>query len=156
LVSFFTEFRKGKFKYTSKLAEKSKVSRLEELRKIWDTLPDESFSVMEQIASELKILGKIKSTFPDLDRKYAFVIGLDTKYSPKVKLQGLNTGKISDVRIQKKVFENNPFVENQIILCGEFEKKFGGRYDEDKNWIENKEVTIWWLKNYNLLKGDLR
>ncbi len=158
LLSFFQEFRKGKSKYTNKLAEKSKVKRLEELREIWSNLPEEEFSVMEKIANELTILGKIESKFTNLKERYGFVIDLDTRNSPKAKLQSLRNGNIETFKIQKAVFSKNEFSTGQIILLpdGCIEKKQAskptGRFLENgKPEFEKIDKEEYWIKNYSIV-----
>jgi hypothetical protein len=159
-LAFFEEFRKGKNEYASKLSEKSKQKRLIELGNLWQTIPDEPFSVRDQITHEIKILGKIQSVFPNIDRKYAIVLSLNTLYSPKAVLLGLSTGKSSEIKIQQRLFSKNPFDVWDVLKVGEFEKKFGGRFGVDefgeKKWIENKEITVWWMKDWIVKKGDIK
>ena len=158
LLSFFQEFRKGKSKYTNKLAEKSKVKRLEELRQIWNNLPEEEFSTMEQIANELSILGRIETKFTNLKERYGFVVDLDTRNSPKAKLQSLRNGNIETFKIQKAVFSKNEFSTGQIILLpdGCIEKKQAskptGRFLENgKPEFEKIDKEEYWIKNYSIV-----
>ena len=112
---------------------------------------------MEQIAAEVRILGRIQSTF-DIDKKYVFVTNVDTKYTPKITCYCLATGKSMELKVQKKIFEQKQISTNTILFCKEFEKKHGGRFefseDGEKKWVEDPNTVVWWLKNYD--RGDLK
>lgn len=158
LLKFFQEFRKGKSKYTNKLAEKSKVKRLGELQEIWNRLPEEEFSVMEKISNELSILGRIETKFEGLKGRMGFVIDLDTKNSPKAKIQSLKFGNIETFKVARKIFAKKEFCVGQILSLpdGGIDKKQSVRFaGEDENGkpkydpIEGK--YDYWLLDYSIV-----
>jgi hypothetical protein len=158
LLKFFQEFRKGKSKYTNKLAEKSKVKRLGELQEIWNSLPEEEFSVMEKISNELTILGRIETKFDGLKGRMGFVIDLDTKNSPKAKIQSLKFGNIETFKVARKIFAKKEFCVGQILSLpdGGIDKKQSVRFaGEDENGkpkydpIEGK--YDYWLLDYSIV-----
>jgi hypothetical protein len=136
LLLMWQEFRKGKNKYTSKLSEKSKKSRLIELRKYWESLEDKPLSVTEQIEAELSITGRIKSTFPTLDKRYAYVVeSKEGKNSFRVTLQGLASGKRTDMYIRKKLLAEKDLSESSIICVTNHSKN---TYNEKEyRWIDS-------------------
>jgi hypothetical protein len=115
LLSMFNEFRKGKNKYASKLAEKSKAKRIEMLKIFWEETKNESFSVMEQIANEVGILGRIETKFKDLQKTIGFVIDMDITNSPKIMVQSLRLGNVEQFKIQKKKFAEKEFQIGQLL-----------------------------------------
>jgi len=154
LSIFFEEFTKGKNKYKHTLSEKSKVKRLEELEKIWKELPDEKLSIKDQIDAEIKILGRIQSKFDGLNKRYAYVLGTNTKYSPRLQLYGLSSGTQVEVKIQKRFYDISPIVDGDIILTKRFEKKpsvkmIDGKFEEIPNNF------TWWLQSYRIINNPL-
>lgn len=150
LLTFFLEFTSGKSKYKSTLSQKSKDKRLEELRKLWESLPEETLSVKEQIDAELAILGRIDSHF-DINPRFAYVIGISTKYSPRLQLYSLGTGSQVEVKIQKRFFDVSPIKEGDVIYTQSFEKKpavkfVDGNFEEDLS-----KPMVYWLTAYKIV-----
>jgi hypothetical protein len=158
LLDFFIEFKKGKSKYTNKLAEKSKNKRKIELREIYQSIPDKEFSVMEKIANEICILGKIETKFENLKDRLGFVVELDTKNSPKAKIQSLKLGNIETFKISRKIFGKNEFCVGQILKLpnGSIGKKQAVKFaGEDENGKAKYETIPdrydYWLNFYEII-----
>jgi len=159
LISIFQEFRKGKSKYTNKLSEKSKEKRLLELREIYKLLPEEEFSVMEKIANEITILGRIESKFENLKKRIGFVVDLDTKNSPKAKIQSLRMGNVETFKVSRKIFSKNEFCVGQLLYLpdGGIEKKQSVRFvgtDEDTGKPKYEPIEgkfDYWLLGYDII-----
>ena len=153
LLTFFIEFTCGKFKYKSTLSEKSKQIRLEKLHDFWNSVADESLSIKEQIDAELKILGRIESKF-NVSARYAYVLDVSTKYSPRLNLYSLGTGSQAVIKIQKKIFNVSPIKVGDVILASEngFEKKPAmkcvgeGLFEEDFS-----KPPVYWLMKYRVV-----
>jgi hypothetical protein len=108
-------------------------------------------SVKEQLDSELRILGRISSSF-GIDKRYAYVLGISTKFSPRLQLYSLGTGSQAEVKIQKKFFEVSPIEEGDIIYTAEFEKKpavkfVDGHFEEDPT-----KPAVFWLTRYRVVR----
>jgi len=155
LLTFFQEFaRIYKPDQTQKTIDK-KTAILQEL---WDTTPNKSFSIQEQILNELDLLGFIQSTW---DRpNVLFVMDLDTTYSPKLTAYSLKTGKVATLKIQKYVYDSvtkadekgaqRPMQAGDFILYKYIEKKPAVRYDNGE-FIEIPDQWTFWIKDYDLL-----
>jgi DNA polymerase-3 subunit alpha len=154
-LTFFDEFTKGKNKYKSSLSEKSKTSRILELRKFWDTLSDDKLSIREQVRAEIKILGRIQSSFPNTNKRYAFVIGVNTKFSPRLQLFSLASGTMIEVKIQKRLFEPNPIEEGMIIYCSSFEKKAAVKYVDGQFQEDLSKPPVWWVTSYRIVTENI-
>jgi DNA polymerase III alpha subunit len=155
LLLMWKEFRTGKSKFNSKLTEKTQIKRIEELMNIWNNLPEEKLSVMEQIAAEVKVLGRIQSVFPDLSRRFRFVNSVDTKYSPKLNVHCLTTGTQMDLKINKDLFERNPIQPNTIIYVDEFKEKNAKKCVIDeitgkKSFPDDlSKPKVWWIERFS-------
>lgn len=159
LLKFFEEFRKGKSKYTNKLAEKSKIKRIEELRVIWDNLPEEDFSIMEQISNEILVFGRVETKFENIKKRVGLVLDLDTKNSPKLKMQSLRMGNVETFKVSRKIFSKNEFCVGQLLYLpdGAIEKKQSVRFagtDEDTGKPKYEPIEgkfDYWLLGYDII-----
>lgn len=159
LLKFFEEFRKGKSKYTNKLAEKSKTKRIEELSVIWNNLPEEEFSIMEQISNEILVFGRVETKFGNIKKRVGLVLDLDTKNSPKLKMQSLRMGNIETFKVSRKIFSRNEFCVGQLLYLpdGAIEKKQSVRFvgtDEDTGKPKYEPIEgkfDYWLLGYDII-----
>jgi len=118
------------------------------LSNIEKRIQNECIPLTEQILFEIDIVGYISSIY-DVDKRYCLVTDVNTKYSPKVKLYSLGTGKEVECKINKNLFNSEPFKKGQIIKCGRFFEKNRQRKTET-GWEEISEKD-WWLSNYELI-----
>ncbi|MFZ2992564.1 MAG: PHP domain-containing protein [Microgenomates group bacterium] len=154
LLTIWNEFQTGKFRYSKKLTEKSKEKRLVELYKLEAETPDEMISFSEQIAADLEIIGKISRVYPEVDKSICHVHDINDgqgKYAPRMSIRSLKTGKIVSVKMAKKMYENKPVSENNIIMVYEFEKKHAVKYNNG-NYIEQPEF-VYWIRNFEIVKN---
>jgi hypothetical protein len=147
LLNIYEEFTKGKSRYKKTLSAKSKETRLQTLKNICNNLPNLRVDFYNQIANELDMLGHIQTLYPFVDKRYLYIMKLDLKWSPRIESYCLNNGKQATLKIQKKIYEFNPFGASEIIFCNEFEKKPAVKYI-DGNYIEDPNTFQWWIKNY--------
>lgn len=119
------------------------------LRNIIKRIPDENIPLNEQIAFEMEVVGYLSMTY-DVDKRYCYVTDLDTKYSPRVTLYSLGSGKEVVCKINKEVFKATPFKKNQILKCNRFFEKYKQRKTE-KGW-ERTEEKEWWLGDYEIVE----
>lgn len=148
LLTLWKEFKEGKNKYSKNYAEKTKVKRIEELKKIEKELPNEKIPLYEQIMYEYELLGYPISTY-DVPKQYSIVLELDKKYTPKVLLYNLNTGKIATVKVVQKLFNQNKFEVGDVLYITKFIKKPQVKY-EDGQYIEIKGEFDWWIEKYEI------
>ena len=147
LLIFYNEFKSGKNRYNSKLKEKTKNIRKDALQKIWEEIPNNDLAIREIIWDETEILGEPITTFP-LDGRWAVVLTLDDKWSPKLKLYFLKTGKIGETKVSKKEYKEKPISEGDFIFCSSFEKKPRWKKLDDGSFEPIPNTEEWWVKNY--------
>jgi len=150
---FFEEFTNGKNRYKKTLTDKSKVKRLEELRLSYDFQDEKSFTIFEQINNEIEVAGNIRTKF-DVDKRYAVVKKIDTKYTPKIELYPLSTGTCQVVKVSKKIFDSHPFTEGDILLCKSFKKKNSMRKNENGEWEQVPDKIDWWMETYFITEKE--
>ena len=84
-------------------------------------LPDEKMSIHEQISSEMEILGNIHIAYPEINKRYVYVMSVDKRFAPRAEMYCLATGKRQSIKVYRKTYENKPF--------------FGGR---SKNLVDGR------------------
>lgn len=106
-----------------------------------------------EIASyEYDCLGYVNQTC-DPVKSEAVVLGVDTKYSPKIQIYSLKTGLISTLKISKKYFETNELHCGDLIKNLSGVKKIKTRKDPISNkWVEDENGDKeYWLKKYSIV-----
>ncbi|MFA5558668.1 MAG: DNA polymerase III subunit alpha, partial [Methanofastidiosum sp.] len=131
LLKIYEEFTKGKSRYDKKHKDATKTKRIEVLKQIEKDLPDEKMSLVEQMNFENDILGYIQVTF-DVDKKYIYVMEVETRYAPRLTCYCLANGKIATLKIQKKLFENNPLKKGDIIFINNWKSQPQKKYENGK------------------------
>lgn len=111
-------------------------------------IPNENIPLTEQILFEADTVGYISAVY-DVDKNYCLVTDVNTKYSPRVTLYSLGTGKEVGCKINKAMFNQTPFKRGQLIKCGRFYEKFKQRKTE--NGWEQTDEKEWWLESYELI-----
>ena len=115
-------------------------------------IPNEIVPITEQVLFEVDVVGYISMIY-DVDKNYCLVTDVNTKYSPRVTLYSLGTGKEVGCKINKAMFNQAPFKKGQLIKCGRFYEKFKQRKTE--NGWEQTDIKEWWLESYELIE-DLK
>ncbi len=114
-IEIYNEFTDGKERYKKDHTEKTKIKRLEELKKMEESLPNIELNIKEKIKIETGYLGVPISTEPKLNSNYYCVITFKTyksKNRPYVTLYQLNTGEY----IKTKVVNSNFFSKSSFDL----------------------------------------
>lgn len=111
-------------------------------------IPNEIVPITEQVLFEADVVGYISMVY-DVDKRYCLVTDVDTKYSPRVTLYSLGSGKETVCKINKITFNETPFKRGQLIKCGRFYQK--DRQRKTENGWESTGEKDWWLANYELV-----
>jgi len=105
-------------------------------------------------------LDRIDTKFASLKERLGFVIDLDTKNSPKVRIQSLRLGNIETFKVSKKIFRNKEFCVGQILKLpdGAIDKKQSVRYaGEDENGKPKYDPIEgrydFWLLDYSVVNN---
>ena len=142
-------------KYSSKETPKlyMDIDSISMINEMSDIIPNESFSIQEQVSFEMETLGYISMTY-DVDKRICYVIDIDTKYSPKITLYSLKNGNQIVCKINKNVFKKSPLKKGNLINAVKFEKRFK-QHMTATGWERSNELE-WWLDAYYItaLEGD--
>jgi DNA polymerase III alpha subunit len=148
LLEIFKLFQSGDTKYQSTYAEKTKIKRIENLKNATKNLADENLSLEEQIKFDISLVGYLQSTY-DVDKRYAYVQEADTKYAPRLNLYCLQNGKLSSIKVKKRIFNKKPIKAGDVIYCKKFSQEASKKMVEGE-WVSDGTMT-WWLNEYEIV-----
>jgi len=132
------------------------------LTEIWKYLPNESINLQNTIVNRKGILGYVDYKDKELDRRYSFITDINLKYTPVVQAYCLKNGITCRCKISKKIWNNQPLQNNQIIYIHSMEHKFGykkvgekiDKKGNTKPLFETDETKMeWWIKGYSIIEN---
>lgn len=129
------------------------------LNDIWSYIPNKSIKTSENILNRKEIYGYIDYTNDKLDKRFAMITDVNTKYTPVVDTYCLNNGATCKCKVSKKLFKNDELKVNDIIYIHKMEKKFAqvpdGQDAKGKTKFKVDESrSIWWITQYNKINID--
>lgn len=96
---------------------------------------------LDIIRYECELLGSPMTLLPDSTGDYA-VLEVDTKYSPKVRMMSLKTGKVGMLKVLKKTFSDQPLSAGMLIHLDAWKQKEAwGKPGVMENWMEKYTVV---------------
>jgi len=126
-----------------------------------EKLPNKDISFKESLLTELDYLGYIDYKNDKIEKRYALITDVNTKYTPIVNTYCLNNGSTCKCKINKKLWNNDGELnKNDVIYIHSMEKKFGWKkvgekidkkgnvkpvFEVDANKIE------WHITNYSVI-----
>ncbi|MGD1416539.1 PHP domain-containing protein [Bacillus stercoris] len=136
---------KQPLKYDMTHIEKTKAVRLENLRRYEKAVrenPPRKIELYEQIAFEKQNLGYAYSTWEEVDGALALVIDINKKYTPKITLYQIKTGREYVVKVKKSLFwkyDDPMLYVGDIIKVLEVTEEDGWK-NENGKWKRNPAV----------------
>lgn len=124
-------------------------ARLKALRQLEGELPDEAVSPHEQLRFEIAHCGTPISTFAELRDEYA-VLDVDDRYSPKVRLCSVATGRTGVMKLKKALFKQQPLEPGSILKLLSWERRPSYRFVDGKP-RPNRGITELWITKYQLI-----
>lgn len=163
LLYLYDQFYNGPHCFKTTLVPASQQKKLNELIAIetgnragvdgflsgmFDTKPNEDTALIDKddpldvVRYECELLGTPMTILPSSYKGCYAVIEVDTKYSPKIRLQSLTTGNVGMMKILKKTFQQNPLKPGMIIRLNRWRPKEAyGRPGVMENWIDAYTVV---------------
>ncbi len=117
------------------------------LEEIFNKLQNIDYTISEKISFQLEYLGYITYKNEDIPKEYVYIESIDTKYTPKIKIYCLNTGKSADVKIDKKFYNKNK-VEKGDIICILSIKSEAKWIKDGDNFMQSTTEKEWKIHNY--------
>ena len=155
-----TQINKEKYVWLNEIFEQYTTKETAKLFKFDNTLPmlkymesvipDEDIDIVDKVKSHLEYTGSCDVVDQTRDKQF-IVLDVDVKYTPKVQLYSLSTGKTQWVKISKNVYKNNVLKLYDLIYLHEWSTKPKRKKVDDK-WVKLDENEIWFDKYWKV--GD--
>jgi DNA polymerase-3 subunit alpha len=122
------------------------------LREFSKMIPDTEIPLRTRLEAEAEFMGYISYANPKL-KSTGFVLGINTKYTPRVQLYMLDTGKIITVKVSKQVYQKQPFDIGNIIRFITEDRPRNVLIDG--KWTKDYSQTETWISKYIIKHTDL-
>ena len=115
------------------------------LRELEPMLQNEDIPISEKLDAEREYLGYCSYTSPSL-KGYGLVVDINSKYSPKITVYKLDTSETVTYKLQKALYQKNPFDKGQVIKF--FAENRPKSKLVDGKWIKDPTQSEPWITNY--------
>lgn len=96
---------------------------------------------LDIVRYECELIGQPMTILPGVYRGDYAVLDVDTKYSPKIRLQSLTTGNVGMMKVLKGTFQKDPLKAGQLIHLDKWQQKQAyGRPGVIENWIDKYTI----------------
>ena len=106
---------------------------------------DKDIPLTEQLKTQAEFLGYLDYVNPNI-KNTGYVINVDTKYSPKITLYCLDTGKTIIYKVSKKDYNTRPIIKDSIIKL-QSQLRYKTKMINGE-WVKSKDETEPWIINY--------
>ena len=152
--------RKYSNKETEKLFKEVDVDRL--VSDLCMRIPDKDIPIQTKLEAELSYLGYCSTVIPFLS-SHAFVLSVDTKYTPKITVYRIGTGETITYKVSKKIYKG--LTEGEVIAIFTTEnkmgvKKVGETFDKKTGKMKpifekDPDKIVPWITSYDTVGGWL-
>lgn len=115
------------------------------MRDLCAMVPKVDAPIQSRIKWQFECLGYCNLTLPE-KKNFGYVIDINTTWSPRIQVYQVWNGKIERYKIQKKMYEKQPFDAGCMIQFNS-ESRNKSRKDENGKWIKLPEQENW-IVNY--------
>ena len=117
------------------------------LREVLSLVKGHKVPLQSRIEWENEYLGYVSFTMPE-QRGVWVVTAIDTKYSPRLNVYELSTGRSETVKISKRDYQENPLVVGDTIRLTIIEKPKMKKVGDE--WVQSATEKDKWLKYYTI------
>ena len=114
------------------------------IRELANRIPESEIPLRTRLEAEAEFMGYLSYTNPKLQNT-AFVLDVNTKYSPKITVYHLDTGTTAVYKLAKQAYQKQPFDKGNIIKFYTQEKPKSKLVDGE--WVKISEMESW-ISNY--------
>ena len=111
------------------------------IKELCSMVPDVDVPLQSQIEWSKEYLGYISVVMPE-KKDIGYVMDINTKYSPKLTVYQLWDGQTNTYKIQKRMFEKQPF-SSGAFLQFRSEQRNKSRKNERGEWEKLPETELW-------------
>ena len=102
-------------KYGTATAKMYKITDIDGLiSELCNAVLNKNISISDRLQAESEYLGYLDYANPKA-KGYGYVLDINTKYSPRLKIYKLDTSETIDVKMSKSDYSSNPVAKNNII-----------------------------------------
>ena len=163
LLYLYNEFYNGPHCFKTTLVPASQQKRMDELialetgdrsgvdgflSDMFDTKPNKNTDMIDKddpldvVRYECELIGSPMTVLPSSYKGTYAVLDVDTKYSPKVRLQSLTTGNVGMMKVLKKTFQNNPLKAGWLVRLDKWQQKEAwGKPGVMEAWMDKYTVV---------------
>lgn len=149
LLAVFNEFFNGKNKWADSYVDATKKKRLEWLYNFQKTSLEQQLPAQVIIPFEVEKYGTPFHVYPEKHGVFC-VMSVDDKYSPKVYMYSLQTGKTGMFKVRKALYAGSPLKTGDMIFIKEWERKQAYEYIDGKA-TPKKNVFDLWMSSYSVI-----
>ena len=96
---------------------------------------------LDIVRYECELVGSPMTILPSVYRGDYAVLDVDTKYSPKIRLQSLTTGNVGMMKVLKGTFQKDPLEAGDLLHIDKWQQKQAyGRPGVIENWIDRYTI----------------
>jgi len=142
LMKLYDEFYKGQNCFKTTLVQKSQDARMELLIKYEQSIASENITddLVDIVRYEQELYGEPTSVAPNAKGLF-IALEVDTRYSPRLQLYSVATGRKGQMKILKKTFSKNPIKEGDWIAIRSWvPKEAYGRPGVIEQWINSYDI----------------
>ena len=131
------------------------------LNKAAEDIEFQPCSLADKIKYQIELLGYTDYIVPDADPRCAFIMGVDTKYTPQVDAYCLRNGAVRKFKIHKSknprekevkmTWKLLPLEVGDVIYIKDFKRKQAVKKVDDK-WVPVDGKFNFWINDYKKLK----
>lgn len=142
LLRLYREFREGEFKFSKSHIPATQEKRLAILRKLESEMAEEAIPIYEQLRFEITMCGAPVSTDASRRDEYA-VLEVDERYSPKLRLYSIATGRTGIMKLKKAAYNAQPLSAGDVLRLIAWERKPSYRYLGGKARPDYEHRDVW-------------
>ena len=109
---------------------------------------DDELSIAEIIKNETEYIGSATYSDENEDPTLCVVLETNTKYTPKITVYNIYSGKQVDIKISKKLYKKDPIKKGYLFHLLNMYQKHKTRMDENGEWVEIEDKFDIWCDNY--------
>lgn len=117
------------------------------LREVSSLVKGHKIPLQSRIEWENEYLGYVSFMMPE-QRGVWVITAIDTKYSPRLNIYELSTGKSETVKISKRDYQENPLIVGDTIRMTIIEKPKMKKVGDE--WVQSETEKDKWLKYYTI------
>lgn len=114
-----------------------------------DIMPFKNVDKIQLASWRYKYIGFCDIVDHDL-KGCVLVTNVNTRYSPRITVYALANGNTLDIKIQRKVFNEKPIEDGDILAIYEYEHKQKTRMNEEGKYERIPDEYEWWIKKYDV------